>query len=410
MFDRRPTGLQAFSGNAAGEPLARLNAFEGFARSLIVGIIPLLALEALGSKELVTRAYLLASILTLMITLNFASLERLLHRRWVLTLGVGFTIFAVIILIFGDGMVIAFAIGLQSAAASLFSVCISLYIMDYIGKKDLIFTESKRLLYTGVAWMIGPTLGLWLWEEYFYWAPFVLTACASLSMLTYFWYLRLGHSQVIQPAKSPSVNVFRIIPRYFEQSALRIAYWITLSRSIFWMSVFIYGPIYVVEADLPSWVAGGLLSLVSGLLLISPLIRRLSSRFGTRVVIVYAFILTGGSILMRCIWYRRTEADWLCYSGCWPAVGGATIDVLGNIPFMRMVKPRERTEMTMIFSTWREASQLLTPLLVSLVVLLLGPVRSLSTWCWRQFYSAQVSCRDFSTAQALTVIALRRWF
>jgi len=37
---------------------------------------------------------------------------------------------------------------------------------------------------------------------------------------------------------------------------------------------------------------------------------------------------------------------------------------------MRMVRPRERTEMTVIFSTWREASQLLTPLLVSLVLLL----------------------------------------
>jgi hypothetical protein len=52
------------------------------------------------------------------------------------------------------------------------------------------------------------------------------------------------------------------------------------------------------------------------------------------------------------------------------AVGGAIVDVLGNIPFMRLVKPRERTEMTMIFSTWREGSQLLTPLLVSAVLLL----------------------------------------
>ncbi len=368
MFDRRPTGIQAFSGHSAGEPLARLNSFEGFARSLIIGIIPLLALEALGSKEMVTRAYLIASILTLMITLNFASLERLLHRRWVLTLGVGFTVSATLILIYGNGMVIALAIGLQSAAASLFSVCISLYIMDYIGKKDLIFTESKRLLYTGIAWMIGPTLGLWLWEEYFHWAPFVLTACASLSMLAYFWYLRLGHSLVIQPAKVPSVNVFKIIPRYFEQPALRIAYWITLSRSIFWMSVFIYGPIYVIEADLPSWVAGGLLSLVSGLLLMSPLIRRLSIRFGTRIIIVYAFILTGGSILMLYFTGEPKPIGLLFWVTA--AVGGATIDVLGNIPFMRMVKPRERTEMTMIFSTWREASQLLTPLLVSIVLLL----------------------------------------
>ncbi|MCP4765097.1 MAG: MFS transporter [Gammaproteobacteria bacterium] len=366
MFDRRPTGLQAFSGRA-GEPLARLNACEGFARSLMIGLIPLLALEALGSKEMVTRAYLAASILTLLITLNFATLERLLQRRWVVTLGVGFTLTAILILTFGQGWIMSFAIGFQSAAASLFSVCLSLYIMDYIGKKDLIFTESKRLLYTGIAWMIGPALGLWLWEEVGHWAPLLLSACAACCMLFYFWYLRLGHSEVLRKAKRPSVNIFRIIPRYFAQSALRIAYWITLSRAIFWMTVFIYGPIYVVESGLSNWVAGVFLSVVSSLLVISPLIRRLASRYSTRLVIICALWSTGVAMVAL---YLAGEAKpvgllfWVI-----AAMGGAVVDVLGNIPFMRMVKPRERTEMTMIFSTWREGSQLLTPLLVSLVLL-----------------------------------------
>ena len=366
MFDKRPTGLQAFSGHA-GEPIARLNACEGFARSMLMGLIPLLALEALGSKEMVTRAYLAASILTLLITLNFAGLERLLQRRWVVTLGVGFSLTAILILTFGEGWVISIAIGLQSAAASLFSVCLSLYIMDYIGKKELIFTESKRLLYTGIAWMIGPALGLWLWQEIGHWAPLLLSACAACGMLAFFWYLRLGHSQVIQQAKRPSVNIFRIIPRFLGQSALRIAYWIMLSRAIFWMTVFIYAPIYVVESGLPNWVAGIFLSLVSSLLIVSPLIRRLAGRFGTRMLIVNALGLTG--VAMAMLYFLGEPKPigllfWLI-----AALGGAIVDVLGNIPFMRMVKPRERTEMTMIFSTWREGSQLLTPLLVSLVLL-----------------------------------------
>jgi len=57
LFDRRPAALLVVSGSA-GESFARLNALEGIARSLLVGVIPLLALEALGSKEMVTRAYL----------------------------------------------------------------------------------------------------------------------------------------------------------------------------------------------------------------------------------------------------------------------------------------------------------------------------------------------------------------
>ncbi|HUV21495.1 MAG TPA: MFS transporter [Gammaproteobacteria bacterium] len=366
MFDRRPTGLQAFTGHA-GEPIARLNACEGFARSLLVGIIPLLALEALGSKEMVTRAYLAASILTLLITLNFAGLERLLQRRWVLTLGVGCTLTAIVILVFGEGWVMSIAIGLQSAAASLFSVCLSLYIMDYIGKKELIFTESKRLFYTGIAWMIGPVLGVWLWEEVNHWAPFLLSACAASTMLAYFWYLRLGQNQVIQKAQRPSINILRIIPRFFAQSSLRIAYWITLSRSIFWMTVFIYAPIYVVESGLSNWVAGMFLSLVSSLLIASPLIRRLAGRYGTRPLIVYALWLTGVSMAMLFFIGAAKPIGLLFWVVA--SLGGAIVDVLGNIPFMRMVKPRERTEMTMIFSTWREGSQLLTPLLVSMVLL-----------------------------------------
>jgi MFS family permease len=366
LFERRPTGLQAFSGHA-GEPIARLNAFEGFARSLLVGIIPLLALEALGSKEMVSRAYLAASLLTLLITLNFAGLERLLQRRWVLTLGAGFSLTAVSILSFGEGWVMSIAIGLQSAEASLFSVCLSLYIMDYIGKKELIFTESKRLLYTGMAWMIGPMLGMWLWKETAHWAPFLLSACAMLGMLGYFWYLRLGHSPVIQKAKKPSVNILRIIPRYFAQPALRIAYLITMSRAMFWVTLFIYAPIYVVESGLSSWVAGGFLSLVSSLLMVSPLIRRLAGRYSTRRVITCALLLTGVSMGMLYLVGAPKPVGLLFWTLA--ALGGAIVDVLGNIPFMRMVRPRERTEMTMIFSTWREGSWLLTPLVVSTVLL-----------------------------------------
>jgi len=366
LFDRRPAALLVVSGTA-GESFARLNALEGIARSLLVGIVPLLVFASLGSKEKVTYAYLAASLLTLAITLNFANLERLLQRRWVVTLGAAFTLTAMIILLFGHGMIVALAVGLQQAAASLFSVCLSLYIMDYIGRAQLIYTETRRMLYTGIVWLIGPTLGLWLWDSRLPWSPFVLTACGALVMLGYFWYLRLGRASGIRRARSRSVSVFRIIPRYFQQRALRIAYWITMSRSIFWVTLFVYGPIYVVEANLPNWVAGALLSLASALLLVSPFIRRLAGHWSTRRLIVCALLLTGSSMLMLFAIGPPRPLGLVFWMSA--ALGGVTLDVLGNIPFMRMVRAHERTEMTMVFSTWREGSQLLTPLLVSLVLL-----------------------------------------
>jgi len=366
LFDRRPAALLVVSGSA-GESFARLNALEGIARSLLVGVIPLMVFESLGSKELVTQVYLAGSVLTLAITLNFATLERRMHRRWVVTLGVAFTLAAVTILLSADGRIVAAAVGLQQASASLFSVCLSLYIMDYIGRKELIFTETRRMLYTGAVWLVGPTLGLWLWDNLNYWSPFLLASFGSLGMLAYFWYLRLGPDAAIAGARSRPASIFRIIPRYFSQRSLRIAYWITMSRSIFWVTLFVYGPIYVVEAGLPTWIAGALLSLASALLLVSPLIRRLAGRWGTRPMIVIALTLAGVSMLALYLLGPPRGLGLLFWMTA--AFGGVTLDVLGNIPFMRTVKPRERTEMTMIFSTWREGSQLLTPLLVSAVLL-----------------------------------------
>lgn len=366
MFDRRPTGMHAVVTNASLS-IAQLGSLEGFSRSLMVGIVPLLALQTLGSKEAVTQAYLIASILTLTITLNFATLERILHRRWVLTLGGSFLIMGATVLMLGDGFEFAIGIGLQSAAASLFSVCLSLYIMDYIGKKELKFSESKRMTFNGAAWLIGPSLGIWLWNNVAHWSPFVLTMISASAMLAYFWRLRLGPDAIVKPAKRPAVNPFKVIPRYFKQPALRIAYAITLSRAIFWMTLFIYCPIYVIEAGLPAWVAGGMLSFVSGLLLASTLVRKLADRIGTRTTIISGLLLTALGIFALFLQDQARPTGLVFWIVA--AMGGAMLDVLGNIPFMRMVKPRERTEMTMIFSTWRETSQLVTPLVATLVLL-----------------------------------------
>ncbi len=369
MFHRRPHGLNTLIGEA-GTSLAKLNALDGFSRSVLVGVVPLLALEVLGSKQAVILTYLLGSVMTLMITLNFATLERLLQRRWVLTLSGSFLIVAAFILYLGNGLAFAIGIGLRSAAASLFSVCLSLYIMDYIGKKALTRIESRRMVYNGAAWLIGPSLGIWLWNNSEPWTPFLTAALGTCAMLALFWHLRLGPNKIVCKANRLSVNPLKVIPRYFKQPALRIAYLITLSRSMFWVSLFVYGPIYVVEAGLPNWVAGGLLSFASGLLFFSPLCRNLADKFGCRAIIIAGQLIAG---LNLSILFLIGEAQpiglvfWIA-----AAVGAVMLDVLGNIPFMRLVKARERTEMTMIFSTWREGSELITPL-VAAVILMVAP-------------------------------------
>jgi len=155
------------------------------------------------------------------------------------------------------------------------------------------------------------------------------------------------------------IHPFRNIARFFSQRHLRIAYAITTTRAVFWAALFVYGPIYIVEAGLPTWTAGVFLSVASSMLFIGPLVDRSARRFGTRQIIVAALVLmAAGMIGLALIGDARPVGVALWLLG---AVGGAALDVLGNIPFMRMVKPRERIAMTTVFSTWREVSFLIAP-------------------------------------------------
>ena len=366
MFFRRPIPIGQVSLEASTS-LARLTGLEGFARAILVGILPLNALEIFGRKDLIALIYFASAIFTLIITINIATLERLLKRRRLVVLGGLFLPLAAIFFYLKYAPLFALGLGLVSAGASVFSVCLSLYIMDYIGKAELARNESRRMLYNGGSWLIGPPLGVWIFENSHPLVIYGLSAGTAISMIIYFWRLRWGDDPVIQAARSEPKTPLQAIVRYMSQARLRIAYLITLSRSCFWATLFVYGPIYVVEAGLPTWIGGFLLAGASGLLFLSAVVRYLTDRFGTRQVIIACALLISLSMIILGVLGNAKPIGLFFWITA--ALGGAGMDVLGNIPFMRSVKPRERTEMTMVFSTWREGSSLLTQALVFLTVL-----------------------------------------
>ncbi len=358
-------------GEGVGVGLARLSGLEGLTRSLLVGTVPLLALERLGSKDAVSQVFTGGAVLTLLVTLNLGRLEQLMARRWVMTLGIVSLFSAAILFTFAITPAFVLAIGLRSAAASIFSVLLTLYVMDHIGKGELTQMESSRMVYNGLGWLIGPSLGVWLTSNVDESAPFVLAAGLSIVLLGFYWWLRLGNSVVITDAKSTAPSPLQNIPRFFKQRYLRIAYAITFSRATFWVALFVYSPIYVVESGQDEWVAGAFLSAVAGILLFSPLIRKVADRLGTRRIVILAFGVIGLNLVAIALLGEPRPVGIAFWFGA--ALGGAAIDVVGNIPFMRTVKPRERVAMATVFSTWREMSALVSPLLGALVLALTLP-------------------------------------
>jgi MFS family permease len=367
MFFRRPIFLNQLPRDASLS-LARLTGLNGIARSVLVGVLPLIALKAFGDKEVIASVYFASTIITLLFTVNLASLENWLRRRWLFTLGGLMLGISVLLFYTTQSALFGLGVGLRAASGSIVSVCMSLYIMDYIGKKELTRNESRRMMYTAGAWLIGPALGSWIFQNSRQEVIFIISFVAAAAGLAYFWRLRLGDDLVIQRAQSKPKSPLKAIVRYLSQRRLRIAYMITLSRACFWVTLFVYGPIYVVEAGLPAVWGGLLLSGISGLLFISPIIQRLADRYGTRQVIMTCLVLIGTCLIGLGLLQAPKPIGLLFW--VIGSLGASGVDILGNIPFMRMVRPRERSEMTMVFTTWREASSLLTQALVFLIVLI----------------------------------------
>ncbi len=366
MLLQRPHMLQQLDKDV-GRSLAMLCGLEGLGRAIMVGLMPLVALEVLGSKQAVTNAYVGGGCLALFVTLNVGRLESWMPRRWVVTGGLLSLVVAANFFLFVDNWLLAIGIGLVAVAAGVFSVCLALFIMEYIDKRDFVRNESRRMFNNGLAWTVGPTLGLWLYTSVDERLPFIAAIGAALVSLGFFWVLRLGANPVLVKPRSRAPSPMRNIPRFFRQRYLRIAYAVTVVRGMFWVSFFVYAPIYVIEAGLSRFWIGIMISSVSALLVFSSVVERMAARYSARRVIILGFVIIGlGLTGLAAIGDARLLGlpVWMA-----AAIGATMLDVLGNIPFMRMVKPRERLPMTTVFSTWRELSSLVAPGLAALVML-----------------------------------------
>jgi len=366
VFPRRvqPIWYLEFRG---AKSLARLGFLETLARSIVSGVVPLVAIEVLGGDGAVSWAYVVGASMGMVVTLNVGRMERAVARRWVTTFGLSAVVVAAAVFVVADGPFITLGIGLLACAASVFSITLSLFIMESVSKQDLTRSEGTRLIYAGAAWFIGPAGGVWLYQSVSRTAPFLISAVLALAALGYFWALRIGDNPALSEPTTTATSPLETVPRFFRQRYLRIAYAITLVRAMFWVSIFIYGTLYIVATDLPAWTSGAFLSSVATLLFISPLIAQLAERLGTRSTVIASFsLITAGMLFVAALGDPRPLGlvGWSI-----AAIGASIIDVVSNIPFMKLVKRRDRVAMTSVFATWRDLSALAAPAMAALVLL-----------------------------------------
>ncbi len=338
---------------------------ELVARASLVTVLPLTAYALLGGKEAVSLAYTAVSLAALGFTFAIPTLVRRLSRRWAYTLGAALLGLYAILLALDVPPALILGMFCRTAGAALLNVTLSLYIMDNIGKRDLVRSEPLRLAVATLAWGLAPLLGVRLMQSIGLWAPSALSLAAVVLLLAVFWALRLAEGGPIRPAAAatpaPVEHPVAAIRRFAAQPRLRLAWAIAFARSAFWTTFFIYVPILMLEGGLGA-TAGGVAVAAGNLMLLNNLwARGWAQRHSLRRVLGVTFLAAAALTLAAGLLSLRL-----------PAAAGAAmvaaaffvaiIDGLGPVPFLRAVRTRERATMTAVYRTYLDASELLPPL------------------------------------------------
>lgn len=358
----RPPGARTF---------ALLYALESIARASISSVIPIQAYDLLRDEQQVSILYTAVALLGLSATLFMPLAIARFARRFVYTAGVA-ALMAGSLAFLVDTLPAQMAgMLLRVIGASALSITLNLYIMDHIRKTEFVAAESTRMAWSTLSWTAGPTLGVFLYSRYGLFAAHAVVLVSATVLLALFWYFRLSDNAAIRPGKVRAANPLANIGRFVRQPRLRLAWLIAFGRSCFWTTFFVYGPILMVATG-EGELAGGLLVSAGNALLFTALIWGWAGkRFGARNVMAGAFM-----VLAAMLFFAGTagEAAPRLAAGFLLAAAffAISLDALGSTAYMRAVRAYERPQMTAVYRTYLDLSELLPPLAYSVVLAFFG--------------------------------------
>jgi MFS family permease len=348
------------------ENFALLAGLEAAVRGTLISAMPLAVYDALGTAEGTSAVYFIAGLVSLTWGLFVPWGTRFIPRRWMYTLGCGLYILGMGLGILGASWSLPIALMTLAMATATTFVCLNAYILDYIDRGNLGRSQSMQMVFAAGPWAIGPLFGVWLRHI---WAPlpFIVAGAFVVALLVVFWVLRLGNGKQITRAKGPAANPLSYLGRFFAQPRLIAGWSFAVIRSCGWWVYVVYLPIYCVESGLGDKVGGMALSLTNALLFVSPLVLRLARALSVRRAVRLAF---GACMMAFCCAALFSGLPWATVAFCMAAsVLLVTLDVVGGLPFLMAVKPSERTEMSAVYSSFRDVSGILTPGAAWLVLL-----------------------------------------
>lgn len=340
------------------EHFALLAGLEAAVRGTLITVMPLAVYQALKDAQATSAAYFIAGLVSLVWGLMVPWATRQVPRRWAYTGGCVLYLAGLALAITGTAWSMPLALICNAMATATVFVCFNAYVLDYVDRASLGRSQGVQMAYAATPWTVGPLLGVWLHDQ---WAPapFVLAGIFAITLLTMFWVLRLGNGKQIARAKSPAVNPLGYLGRFFRQPRLIAGWFFAVVRSCGWWVYVVYLPIFCVEAGLGSKVGAIALSASNAILFVAPMINRRARAMSVRRSVRLAFACGGCLMLAAAL---LSMLPWVTVA----LVFGASfffvvLDVVGGLPFLMAVRPGERTEMSAVYSSFRDVSGILTP-------------------------------------------------
>jgi len=336
------------------------------AQTILLTVVPLEAFRVLGSARAVSLLYLGISLAGLAGRLAIPWLTLLIRRRWVFSLGAASFMAAALLLSSETVLGLAIGLALNSFGAACLEITLNLYVLDHIPRHELSRFEPTRILVSAAPWTVGPWLGVYLQHHVATVAPFAIAAVSALALLALFWVIRLGENTVLQSMRRPPPNPIRYLRRYFAQPRLRLAWALAAARASWWNMFFIYAPIFAVTSGLGAETGAAMVSIGTGLIWSVPIWGWLGRRHGYRRLLGTGYLASGVLTIVAAF---LIPIPWLgAVALLLATLATETIDGAGNSLFLRAVHPYERSEMTTVFVSYRDVSQLVPPGVFSLLL------------------------------------------
>lgn len=343
-----------------------LAGFEAIVRGILISVFPLVMYRSMGDAGTVSLVYFLVGVLSLLAGLMVPFLIRFVPRRWAYSCGCAMFIGGAMLAIDGRPGAVIGALALTTVATVVTFICFNAYVLDYISKIELGRCETSRMFYSALGWTAGPMAGVMLMEV---WAPapFVISGVAATAMLIIFWAMRLGNGKLITKARGQAKNPLAFLPRFFAQPRLVAGYMFAMIRSCGWWIYVVYLPIFAIENGLGDQLGGILLSATNAMLFAAPLILRWVQGRSLRSAVRMGFAACATCFLAAAALsgWPAASVTVLVFGSVWLIV----LDICAGLPFLMAVKPSERTEMSAIYSSYRDVSGILTPGAAALVLL-----------------------------------------